>query len=98
MEQTITLTIPANWLSEEKVDQNELRQALKLGLAQLRQQKADLDTVEQVVQALLSTGRVHRLLATLIGNEEAGASRQTPPVLPGPPVSEILIAQRRGEL
>lgn len=98
MEQTITLTIPANWLQEEKVDQNELRQALMLGLAQLRQRKTDLSIAERVVQVLLSTGRVHHLLAALIGDEEPDASRQAPPVLPGPPVSEILIAQRRGEL
>ena len=80
------------------MDQDELRQALMLGLAQLRQRQADADTTVQVVQALLSTDRIRHLSAELVEGNGAGADRQEPPVLPGPPVSEILIAQRRGEL
>jgi hypothetical protein len=34
----------------------------------------------------------------LVEGDGTDAERQVPPVLPGPPVSEILIAQRRGEL
>jgi hypothetical protein len=98
MEQTITLTIPSNWLQGWTMDQDELRQALMLGLTHLRQRQAVLDTTQQVVQALLSTGRVRRLSAALVEDEGTDVSRQTPPVLPGLPVSEILIAQRRGEL
>lgn len=50
-----------------------------------------------VIQALLRTGRVQHLLTT--AQETAPAlSRQTPPTLSGVPVSELLIAQRRGEL
>jgi IS4 transposase len=98
MERTITLTIPSNWLQGWTVDQEELRQALMLGLTQLRQRQTALDTTRQVVQALLSTGRVRHLSAAFIEDERADAGRQAPPTLPGLQVSEILIAQRRGEL
>ena len=96
MDNTVELIIPAHWLKELSINQDELRQALMLGLAQLRQQQASRDTPEQVVQALLGTGRVRHLSAELVGEREPRAPRQDPPVLPGPPVSEILIAQRRG--
>jgi hypothetical protein len=98
MEHTITLTIPSNWLEGRTIDQDELRQALMLGLAQLRQRQTASDTADQVVQVLLNTERVRHLSAALVRDEKPDASRQAPPVLPGPPVSEILIAQRRGEL
>lgn len=91
---TITVTVPANRLEGLSLDQEELRQALMLGLTQLRQQRATRDISSRV---LSSTGRVRHLAATLV-QEEANTSRQTPPTLPGQPVSEILIAQRRGEL
>ena len=50
-----------------------------------------------VIQALLSTGRVRHLT---VPTPEADLSmpRQTPPTLAGAPVSEVLVAQRRGEL
>ena len=98
MERTITLTIPSSWLEEESVDQDKLRQALMLGLAQLRQQQTDLSITEQVVQVLLSTKRIRHLAAELVKDGKPDTGRQAPPVLPGPPASEILIAQRRGEL
>jgi hypothetical protein len=98
MEHTITLTIPSNWLEGWTVSQDELRQALMLGLAQLCQRQSALDTGGEVVQALLSTGRVRHLSPALVEDEEPDAGRQVPPTLPGLSVSEILIAQRRGEL
>ena len=95
---TITLTIPADWLEGETPSQDELRQALKIGLAQLRrQQQARPESAEVVIQALLKTGRVSHL--TTGGSDDmTTAERQPPPTLPGPLVSDILIAQRRGEL
>jgi len=80
------------------LDQNELRRALQMGLAQLRQQQAQAAaTAEQIALALFSTGQVRHLA---LSTEDAGpnAGRQEPPTLPGEPASEILIAQRRGEL
>jgi hypothetical protein len=94
----ITLSIPAHWLQELGIKEDELRQALMLGLAQLRQQQMTQDVPDRTVQILLSTGRIHRLSATLAEDKEPYAKRQAPPALPGPPASEILIAQRRGEL
>ena len=98
MEHTITLTIPSEWLEGQPVDQDELRQALMLGLVQLRQRQAALNTAVQVVQVLLSTDRIRHLSAGLVESEGTDADRQVPPELPGPPVSDILIAQRRGEM
>ena len=97
MEQTITLTIPANWLQGRILDQNELRRALQMGLAQLRQQQSQAVGAEQIALALLDTGHV-RHLAPAAEGERPNADRQEPPTLPGEPASEILIAQRRGEL
>ena len=98
MEHTITLTIPSNWLEGWTVNQDELHQALMLGLAQLGQRQAALDAAGEVVQVLLSTGRVRHLAPALVGDEGPDAGRQVPSTLPGLPVSDILIAQRRGEL
>jgi hypothetical protein len=95
---SITLTIPPDWLEGMSIDQDGLRQALKLGLVQLRQQQAARHTTERVIQVLLNTGRIKRLSAALVEDEGVDTERQTPPSLPGLPVSEILIAQRRGEL
>ncbi len=95
---TITLTIPSDWLEGITLSQNELRQALKLGLTQIHHQQSAQDTANRVIQVLLSTGRVRRLSVSPVDSEETEANREPPPTLPGPPVSEILIAQRRGEL
>jgi hypothetical protein len=80
------------------LSQDELRHALKLGLIQLRQQQSSPDTTGRVIQALLHTGQVNHLSARLVDEEGLDAVRQAPPTLPGPEVSEILIAQRRGTL
>jgi hypothetical protein len=68
-----------------------------LGLAQLRRQQATQDDGDRVVQALLGTGLVGHLSAPLLEGK-VDTDRQATPTLPGLPVSEILIAQRRGEL
>ena len=95
MEQTITLTISGQWLQGRELDQDQLRRALQLGLAQLHREQAAEKTSALVVQALLKTGHVRHLASR---NELQSTLRQEPPTLPGPPVSELLIAQRRGEL
>ena len=41
MENTVQLTIPAQWLEELSIDQDELRQALMLGLAKLRRKREE---------------------------------------------------------
>jgi hypothetical protein len=94
MEQTITLTISNQWLQGQELDQNQLRRALQLGLAQLSREQAAEQTPAQVVQALLKTGHVRHLASR---SELQSTLRQEPPTLPGQPVSELLIAQRRGE-
>jgi hypothetical protein len=93
----LEVTIPAEWVRELAIGQDELRQALMLGLAQLRQQREDQDVAQRAVQVLLSTGRVRRL-PSAPNNDEPAAERRKPLKLPGMPLSEILIAQRRGEL
>ena len=98
MEHTVTLTIPSDWLQGQTMSQEELRQALMLGLTQLRQRQAASETAGQVVQVLSGTERVRHLSPALVEGEGATANRQAPPVLPGLPVSDVLIAQRQGEL
>ncbi len=94
---TITLTVPAEWVDDAALDHDALRQALKLGLDQLHCGRAAQGQTEHVAQALAGSGRIRRL-ATPPDDQGRGASaRQPPPVLPGPPVSEILIAQRKSE-
>ncbi len=98
MEQTVTVTIPASWIDEQPIDPDELRQAVQLALARLYQQRVQADSPRQVTRALLSTGRIQHLHPTLVAEEPGEYVYQTPPTLPGTPVSDILIAQRRGEL
>ena len=92
----ITLTIPTSWLEGVATTQDVLQHALKLGLDQLRQQ--DAHDSAKVIQALLRTGRVSHLTSSLDDTvDETTGTRQTPPVIEGPSVSDILIAQRKGE-
>jgi hypothetical protein len=84
-------------LDDLAIDPSRLRQALRLGLAQLQEQQQDQDISRQAVEVLLSTGRARRLPASP-EDDEPRPPRRKPLKLPGTPVSEILIAQRRGEL
>jgi hypothetical protein len=96
IESTITVTIPASWLEDGRIGQEELREALILGLTQLRQQQAARAAADRIAHALLSIRLIDHLSATLAPEDESHVERQAPPVLVGPPASEILIAQRRG--
>ena len=58
---TISVAIPSDWLNGLTLNQDEIRQALLLGLAQLRQQQEVHDSTSRVVQALQGTGRIRRL-------------------------------------
>ena len=98
MEQTVTVTIPASWIDEQPIDPVELRQAVQLALARLHRQRVQGDSPRQVARALSSTGRIQRLQPALVAEEPGEYVYQAPPTLPGTPVSDILIAQRRGEL
>lgn len=90
----VTITVPSPWL--EGLDEDDLRTALHLGLAQLRQQRDDPARTNQVIQVLRNTGRIHYLSPP--APEPPERERQPPPILPGSPVSEIVIAQRHGEV
>jgi hypothetical protein len=91
------LPILTQWSDELSISPSELRQALMLGLAQLRRQQAEQDVSDRIIQALLDTGLVHHLTVPLPEGIEPTEERQEPPTLSGPLVSEIIIAQRRGE-
>ncbi|MBN1991094.1 MAG: hypothetical protein JW953_00205 [Anaerolineae bacterium] len=90
--ETITVTIPTDWLQDASLSPEDIRRALKLGLAQLNLQQTEQDKVRQ---ALLSTGFIRHL--SIKETDKPAAPRQPPPELPGPPTSEILISQRRRE-
>ncbi len=94
MEQTITVTISDQWLQGQELDQDQLRRVLQLGPAQLSREQAAEQTPARVIQALLKTGHVRHLAPR---GELQSPRRQEPPTLPGQSVSELLIAQRRGE-
>lgn len=51
-----------------------------------------------VVQALLDTGQVGHLDTANTEDDASATEHQPPPVLIGTPVSDIIIAERRGEL
>jgi len=93
----VSVTIPSGWLEGLNLNEDELRQALELGLAQLRQQQITPDTTSRVIDALLGTGRVGHLSTVSPMSEAANADRQPPPSLPGASMSEIVITQRRGQ-
>ena len=93
-----TISIPQELIDELQVrDPQQLRQALILGLEQLRAGQS-LAAKSRVISTLLATGRVHPLDPTLVSpyESDSSSSRQEPPTLDGPPVSEVIIEQRRG--
>jgi hypothetical protein len=98
MDEPITLTVPSDWLKDIDFDQTILRQALQLGLDQLREQQSKPETLTKVIEILIHTGLIRHLTTETVEQPSGSAQRQTPPHLPGMPVSEVLIAQRRGDL
>lgn len=90
--ETIQVQVSAELARQLRPYARQLPQILELGLRQIEQQSAE----DKVSQTLTKTGFIQHLAAEEI--DEPDAPRQPPPVLPGPPTSEILIAQRRGEL
>lgn len=95
--ETVTVSIPSDWIEGMSLDRNRLREVIMLGLRQWRQQQPQ-DVNAKLIQTLLGTGRVKHLAPSLVEGAAPDDARQTPPTLPGQAVSEILIAQRRGEL
>jgi hypothetical protein len=92
----ITVRIPSDWIQGTGLDRNGLREVVMLGLRQWRQQHPqEINT--RVIQTLLDTGRIKHLAPSLAESAASEDARQTPPTLPGPTVSEILVAQRQGE-
>jgi predicted DNA-binding antitoxin AbrB/MazE fold protein len=53
---------------------------------------------ERAIRALLGTGRVGRLRDELISASVSSYERHEPPTIPGPSLSDTIIAQRRGDL
>ena len=84
-------------LPKEQIVLDLIQQAVKDAQLERQEQQTDREIARQAVEALLSTGRARRLPA-LPEDDEPPPPRKAPPKLPGMPVSEILIAQRRGEL
>ena len=95
--ETITVSIPSDWIQGTGLDRNGLREVVMLGLQQWRQQHPQ-DANARVIQTLLATSRIKHLVPSLVESAVPDDARQAPPTLPGPAVSEILVAQRRGEL
>lgn len=100
--ETITLEIPTDWLEGLSLDEATLKQVLRLGLLQHQAQQHHHQAQQhheqeqhRIQSALLSSGHIQRLsrpTSTVIDT----LPRQAPPNLPGPSLSEVIIAQRRG--
>lgn len=95
---TINLTIPADWLDGATLSTNELRQALKLGLAQLKEQSTGVaEHRRQLQQAMIAVG---------LSLPTSDALPNTPPISSerrqelaqrfavGEPLSELIIKER----
>jgi len=95
--ETITVSIPSDWIQGTGLDRNGLREVVMLGLRQWRQQQPQ-DINARVIQTLLATGRIKHLAPALVECAAPDDTRQAPHTLPVPAVSEILVAQWRGEL
>lgn len=94
---TVLVPVPRELIDELRLDSEQLRRALILGLKRLRAEQAQAESSRSaVVAALLETGRVRPLDSSLVAPYEPAPPppRQEPPALEGPPVSEIIIAQR----
>ena len=95
---TVTVKIPEDWLEGVSLDADGLRRVVMLGLRQLRQQQGAESLDAEIARTLMNTGRVsHLSVAFREGGAPAG-ERQPSPTLPGPSLSDTIIAQRRGEL
>ncbi|MCB0196166.1 MAG: hypothetical protein KDJ65_29715 [Anaerolineae bacterium] len=58
--ETIEVTIPVDWLAGQSLSPDQLREALKLGLAELQQRQSDQRSHrQQVEQALIAVGLSH---------------------------------------
>lgn len=90
--ETIKIQVSSALAEQLRPYYQQLPQILEWGLRYLEKKQTEQDTVNRV---LLSTGFIRHLDATDIN--EPDAPRQLPPVLPGTPTSEILMAQRRGD-
>ena len=93
---TTQVAVPAAWLDNEFLTEDELREVVSLGLAAFRhrqQARADRERVEQVLRG---SGLAQHLVTPFVADPDPTAARQEPPTLDGQPVSELLIAQRRG--
>jgi hypothetical protein len=95
----VLVPVPQELIDELQLDPQQLRQALILGLEHLRAGRSQKSAPSKsaVLSALLETGRVRPLNPALVAPYEPSPPppRQEPPTLDGPPVSEIIIAQRR---
>lgn len=90
--ETIKVQISSELAEQLRPYSEQLPEILELGLRHLEQKQKEQDKVHQV---LLNTGFIQHLVTA--ETDEPDEPRQSPPALSGPPVSEILIAQRRGE-
>jgi hypothetical protein len=93
---TLTIRIPAEWLQGMSLNADDLREVVSLGLGQLRQKQATENGNARIVEALVATGRVRKWSVEPL--QDTTAERQPPPTLPGVSLSEVIVAQRRGEL
>ena len=89
--ETIQVQVSSELAQQLQPHSQHLPQILEWGLRVLEQQQSEHN---KVAQTLLSTGFIGHLSPETSPDDRP---RQPPPELSGPPVSEILLAQRRGK-
>ena len=92
--ETVTIDVPAELV--QGLDQDKLREALVLGLTQMRQQSAEHRVNTRMLEVLIGTRRVRHWSEVPSEASTTPYQRQPPPTLPDPSVSDTIIAQRRG--
>jgi len=97
---TINISIPADWLPEQRPSPAELREALRLGLKQLRRQQSDLQQHRERVgmilaEAGLAQPQLDRTAAPPLSPEQRRKLAQR--AAAAGPLSEVIIADRAGD-
>jgi hypothetical protein len=95
--ETIDISIPTDWLPEQRPSPAELREAIRLGLAQLRRQQTEQRQHRiRVQQALVEAGLAQPQSETAASDPLTPERRRklAKQAAAGGPLSEVIIADR----
>lgn len=101
--ETIEVTIPLDWLGGQSLSPDQLREALKLGLAELQLQQYDQQGHRQKIQQTLIAGGLSRVPAERLSASTSPLSPERRQTLAerfaaGGPLSDLIIEERSDRL